>query len=278
MKMERFFEHCGYPTPDSFNPADHYATVVNDEFRLHALSVDEWADKFEHYATETEGPSAGNDESTNRSVEGGGTKTRRSGSRRVALELIYRYFMNLWFNPGILGTRVAMYSMLALMVGALFWDLGDRTDIQSVQSRAAVLFYCVAFFVFMSVAVLPFTLIERAIVDKEIQNGYYTPSVYQLAQAVASIPGTALLAGLTTMIIILMTKLNDPLWYFINMFLSLNCAEALAMLISHFVPHFVIGMALIAGLYGFFMLFMGFVSMIIVCKRFHLDELLFLES
>jgi ABC-type multidrug transport system permease subunit len=42
------------------------------------------------------------------------------------------------------------------------------------------------------------------------------------------------------------------------MFLSLLCAEALAQLVSHVVPHFVIGMALIAGAYGFFMLFMGF--------------------
>jgi hypothetical protein len=29
--------------------------------------------------------------------------------------------------------------------------------------------------------------------------------------------------------------------------LALNCAEALAQLISHIVPHFIIGMALVAG-------------------------------
>ena len=55
-----------------------------------------------------------------------------------------------------------------------------------------------------------------------------------------------------------MTKLNAPLWYFLNMFLSLICAEALAQLVSHVVPHFVIDMALVAGLYGFSMLFMCF--------------------
>ena len=42
------------------------------------------------------------------------------------------------------------------------------------------------------------------------------------------------------------------------MFLSLTVAEALAQLVSHVVPHFVIGMAMVAGLYGFFMLFQGF--------------------
>ena len=70
--------------------------------------------------------------------------------------------------------------------------------------------------------------------------------------------GTAILAFLVTLITITMTKLNAPLWYFLNMFLSLICAEALAQLVSHIVPHFVIDMALVAGLYGYFMLFMGF--------------------
>uniref|UniRef100_A0A6T6I738 ABC-2 type transporter transmembrane domain-containing protein n=1 Tax=Craspedostauros australis TaxID=1486917 RepID=A0A6T6I738_9STRA len=55
-----------------------------------------------------------------------------------------------------------------------------------------------------------------------------------------------------------MLKLNDPFWYFLNMYLSLLTSEALAQLVSHVVPHFIIGMALLAGLFGFFMLFQGF--------------------
>ena len=113
------------------------------------------------------------------------TPTARSGSLAVSVELTYRYFLNLAFNPGILVTRIAMYSMLALMVGALFWNVGERTDFEAVQSRTAIAFYCCAFFVFMSVAVLPFTVMERAIVDKEVQNGYYHPIMYQIAQALS---------------------------------------------------------------------------------------------
>lgn len=40
---------------------------------------------------------------------------------------------------------------------------------------------------------------------------------------------------------------SEPLWYYLTMFLSLMVAEALAQLVSHMVPHFVIGMALLAG-------------------------------
>ena len=51
---------------------------------------------------------------------------------------------------------------------------------------------------------------------------------------------------------------NEPFWYYLNMFLALAVAEALALMVSHLVPHFIIGIALAAGLYGFFMLFQGF--------------------
>jgi len=263
LNMENFFAFAGHPTPSNFNPADHYVTVVNDEFRLHELSVMEWAEKFSQYTHRTlsdhEQPSALNRTASMMAIaHRNEVITRRSKSPLVVMELIYRYFLNLWFNPGILGTRIAMYAMLAGMVGALFWKLGDRSDFESVQSRAAVLFYCVAFFIFMSVAVLPFTVIERAIVDKEVRNGYYPSIAYQLSQAVASIPGCGVLAGLTTVIVVFMLDLKEPYWYLLTMFLSLINAEALAMLVSHVVPHFVIGMAVVAGLYGFFMLFMGF--------------------
>jgi hypothetical protein len=110
----------------------------------------------------------------------------------------------------------------------------------------------------MSVAVLPFTVMERGIVDKEVGNKYYHPILYQISQGICSIPAAALLAFLVSLLIITMLKLDDPLWYFLNMFLALVVAEALAQLVSHVVPHFIIGMALLSGVFGFFMLFQGF--------------------
>uniref|UniRef100_A0A7S2Y9R9 ABC transporter domain-containing protein n=1 Tax=Entomoneis paludosa TaxID=265537 RepID=A0A7S2Y9R9_9STRA len=258
--MEGFFQSAGYPTPEGWNPADHYVTVVNDEFRNHDLKVDEWADEFQKYVVSDTFMQSVTPRS--KSMRMHDTKDAIESSRNprfsVVFELTYRYFLNLAFNPGILGTRVAMYSMLALMVGALFWDLGERDDFESVQARIAILFYCVAFFIFMSIAVMPFTVLERGIVDKEVLNKYYNPAYYQIAQSVASIPGAGILAGLTTLLVITMTKMNEPGWYFLTMFLSLVVAEAMAQLVSHVVPPFVIGMALMAGLNGFFMLFMGF--------------------
>ena len=111
----------------------------------------------------------------------------------------------------------------------------------------------------MSVAVLPFTVMERDIVEKEVRNSYYHPAVYQISQGIASVPGAALLSLVTTSIIVPMTGLQEPLWYFLNIFLSLVCAETLAQLISHLVPHFIIGIGLLAGVYGLFMLLQSFI-------------------
>eukprot|EP00957_Ditylum_brightwellii_P113980 8689747-Ditylum_brightwellii.AAC.1 len=82
---------------------------------------------------------------------------RSKGIGEIA-KLTHRYFLNLWFNSGILGTHVAMYSMPELVVGTLFWGLEDRDDFESIQSRTTLLFCCVAFFIFISVALLPFTV------------------------------------------------------------------------------------------------------------------------
>ena len=269
-KIEPFFAKNGFPCPKKFNPADHYVSLVNDEFVLHEKSVDEWAEAFEEWQEDQ----TQNDDlqsaivvssSFQQSPSEAGTRilttvlpSSRGRVHVVLFELTRRYLWNLICNPGILGTRVVMYSMLSLMIGILFFDLEDNTSHASVMSRIALLFYSVAFFVFMSVAALPFAVIERGIVEKEVRNGYYHPACFQFTQAIASVPGTFLLALMTTSITLAMTDLRNFRAYFINMFLALNCAEALAQLASHMVPHFIIGIALIAGVYGMFMLLQGF--------------------
>jgi len=268
--MESFFVANGAPTPPNYNPADHYVSMVNDDFTLHdnadSMKPDGWALAFTQWDKLDLEEATKHDDSDmlhspNASVnvqdKKDGSFSRGSKMNAVA-ELTRRYFKNLILNPGILGTRLIMYAMLSLVIGALFWDLGALTTFTSVQSRIALLFYCVAFFIFMSVAVLPFTVMERDIVEKEVRNSYYHPAVYQISQGIASVPGAALLALVTTSIIVPMTGLQEPLWYFLNIFLSLVCAEALAQLISHLVPHFIIGIGLLAGVYGLFMLLQGF--------------------
>ena len=52
-----------------------------------------------------------------------------------------------------------MYTMLSLMIGLMYLELGDDFSPSSVLSRINILFFVAAFLVFMSVAVLPFFII-----------------------------------------------------------------------------------------------------------------------
>lgn len=88
--------------------------------------------------------------------------------------LAERAFLNNAKNPGIFLVRLVMYIGLCLMVGLMFLGLGDKFGPSDVVSRVSLLFYVAAFLVFMSVAVLPFFILERQVFMRERSNGWYS--------------------------------------------------------------------------------------------------------
>ena len=141
--METFFELNDAPTPPNYNPADHYVSMVNADFTLlenaSNLQPDDWELAFVQWST-TNG-----DANEGSFVLPTFNTLSRGRTLNAITELTWRYFKNLILNPGILGTRLAMYTMLSVLIGGLFWDLGALTTFTSIQSRIALLFYCVAF-------------------------------------------------------------------------------------------------------------------------------------
>jgi len=174
------------------------------------------------------------------------------------LFLTYRNFKNLFMNPFILIVRIVMYIMLCFMVGAMFWDVGGRYNEESVIARSSVLFYVDAFLVFMSIAAVPAFMMERAIIEKELRNKLYHPWTFQLSYWFSSWLGVFLIAIISTLFVVLMCSLRRFGIFLVNLFLSLLIAEGLAFLTALLVPHYIIAMALISGLYGMFMICCGF--------------------
>lgn len=225
--IKSFFNSCDCQTPEDYNPADYFLTVTNDDFDEKNKNPEWWTKAFSEWNVKKANrrESINSLQSMRSSVRGSvrsslrgsilmnvdPVETHRGNFFHQVTELVRRYFTNLMLNPGILGVRVVMYAMLALIIGALFWKIGkkratlystlilfnllqlktyhitpllvisgDSSTYTSIQSRIALAFYCAAFFIFMSVAVMPFIIIERAIVEKEVRNGYYHPAVYQV--------------------------------------------------------------------------------------------------
>jgi hypothetical protein len=180
-------------------------------------------------------------------------------SMTIFAELTRRYVTNLAKNPGILGLRIIIYAGFSLILGFLFWRIEDNQEMDAVaKSRSGLLSFIVAFFTSMAVDSVPFATVERNIVHKEVRNHRYHPVFYHAAQALATIPACFILAFISTVILMPMTKMHGPGFFGLNMFLLLLYADALAQLVSHIAPEFVSALALSSGLFGIMSLLMGF--------------------
>jgi ABC-type multidrug transport system permease subunit len=171
--------------------------------------------------------------------------------------LCHRNMLNNLRNPGVVYIRLAMYTMLCLMIGSFFWDMG--TTYAEVVDRLGILYYIAAFLVFMSIAALPFLIQTRAVFEREQRNGAYALAPYSISAFLTSIPGVAVIALVSSAITYSMMGLQGGYgYYFLNLFLALLCAESVMLLLAATVPHYIIGIALGAGIFGFFMLCQGF--------------------
>lgn len=263
-QAEAFFASIGKVVPSHFNPSDYYLFQINTDFSKE-IEPEKLKEQFHQWASETGNlnPKQISREPFNKD-QGGMTVSSlkfahsRSNFFSKFLFLIQRYFFNLFMNPGIIFVRLAMYLILCFIIGFMYFQLGSHYNQSDIVSRTSLLFYVDAFLVFMSIAVLPFFMIERGIVEKEIHNRLYSPIHYQVAMFITSLPGVAIIAIVSSLLVNLIANLNGFGIFFLILFLSLVCGESLAMLVSLVVPHYIIGMALVAGLYGVFMICQGF--------------------
>ncbi|EQC38197.1 hypothetical protein SDRG_04625 [Saprolegnia diclina VS20] len=249
------FESLNYPCPLYTNPAEYFVSLVNTDFEGHAdvpAFVKSYASselcngivraiEADRHAASTLLPK----------------KVLSQGASGLTqwMVLMHRNTLDNIRNPGIYWVRLFMYIMLSFMVGTMY--LHTNTDLTK-EDLLPMLFYVQAFLVFMSVAVLPFFIEQRAVFVRERANQGLHVGSYVFANLLAALPGIALISILSTTLVVLLADLNGFGYFFLNLFLSLVAAESLMCVIAAAVPHYIIGIALGAGLFGMFMLCEGF--------------------
>ncbi len=245
-EISMFFVKQNQPQKHDYNPADQCLEILSGEGNI---------EKYESLKASTvEEMEKRKEESAKKNL----ASFKKANCFEKFIFLTHRNFKNLFLNPAVLIVRIVMYIGLSFMVGAMFWDLGSKNNHESVISRASVLFYVDAFLVFMSIAAVPSFMMERAIIEKEMGNKVYHPWMFQLSNWFTSWFGVFLISIISTLFVVLMCNLTNFGIFLIDLFLSLMIAEGLAFLVALLVPHYIIAMALIAGLYGMFMLCEGF--------------------
>mmetsp|Transcript_13847 Transcript_13847/g.19216 ORF Transcript_13847/g.19216 Transcript_13847/m.19216 type:complete len:257 (-) Transcript_13847:648-1418(-) len=217
-----YFKNIGYSCPQYSNPADFVITLINAEFPGRTKEeVNRLVESFAKYQTENKQLG----EEKKEEVKGPDGKAakyqtekkkpyqRKNSKKSIAeiprpnvftrlLALTHRSALEIIRDPGIIAVRLAMYTMLALLVGLMYLNLGDKYDYSSIQSRISMLFYVAAFMVFMSVAVLPFFIIQRDVFIKERANGAYEVPEYVLSKFLVSIPGVFALAFASSILVV----------------------------------------------------------------------------
>lgn len=257
-----YFRSIGYDCPTFTNPADFFLRLINTDFDGHADLL-----KLNSSFNELILPSITSDITKEYSyradkavayIDNHPYNEIKNPSWWHFLILLHRNFLNTIRNPGVILVRLVMYSMLAIMIGAMFLNNGNKTTDKAIQGRIACIFFVFAFMVFMSIAVLPFYMWDRVTYIRERLNGDYQVGPFVLAQFFATIPGVFLIALLSSIAVVYMCQWEHFGFFLLIMFLSLFCAEGYMAVLGAIAPHFIIGIALGAGLYGFFMLCQGF--------------------
>lgn len=255
IQAREYFTLLGHECPLYSNPAEFILTLINRDYdEENSVNVEELVHKFEDSEF---------NQQTLKSIEDVHclmweplhTRQLNSSAWSQFMVLLYRNLLNNLRNPGILWIRLVMNICLAVMGGTMFLYTNDRITEYDVVT---LLFYIQAFLVFMSVAVLPAFIQERSVFIRERTNSSLNVISYTVANLIASIPGLALIALISSAIVVSLAGINGFGVFVLNLFLSLMVAESMMHVIGALVPHFMIGITLGAGIFGMFMLCEGF--------------------
>eukprot|EP00406_Dinophysis_acuminata_P031444 CAMPEP_0179354890 /NCGR_PEP_ID=MMETSP0797-20121207/77085_1 /TAXON_ID=47934 /ORGANISM="Dinophysis acuminata, Strain DAEP01" /LENGTH=533 /DNA_ID=CAMNT_0021070009 /DNA_START=131 /DNA_END=1729 /DNA_ORIENTATION=- len=258
------FKKLGHQCPEYTNPAEFFLGLVNEDFGQTG-AAQALADAYPASDTAKDEADVRADKLERADPGAYRGPAAAAGPLRQFAVLLRRILHMSWKNPYIYAVRLVMYVALAFMVGTMYLGVGTTARDDSgpeghvaANSLLPLLFYVQAFLVFMSVAVLPFFLEQRDVFRRERSNGQITCMPYVFANFLAGLPGIAIIAVISTLLVVLLADLNGFGPFLLNLFLSLVAAESLMHVIGAAQPHYIIGMAFGAGLFGMFMLCEGF--------------------
>lgn len=269
-KALSMFDSAGVPCPSMRNPADHFLHAINLDFKsadAKALEDGKGHDvesDIKKLITTYQTTMLPEVEQTVSKLSAKGAEYKCTACHASRLTqmwvLSYRMFLNNARNIGVFWLRLGMYIGLCICIGTVYFDLG--TGWLDVNSRAAMLFFVVAFLTFMSISAFPAFQEDMAVFVRERLNGYYGVSTFVVANTVSSAPFIFLIAIVSSAVVYWLVGLNDQgdrfVYYFVNLYVSLTVVESLMMAIAAIVPHYLMGIAAGAGIMGMFMLVCGF--------------------
>uniref|UniRef100_A0A8C9ZTE0 ATP-binding cassette, sub-family G (WHITE), member 2a n=1 Tax=Sander lucioperca TaxID=283035 RepID=A0A8C9ZTE0_SANLU len=192
-----YFSDIGYTCEPHNNPADFFLDVINGDSTAVALnSIDKEGVLnglgsdiyciFFHLVFSTKAELEKIVQGKPRiTIRRSRTITYNTGFLTQFRWVLKRTFRNLMLNPQTSFAQIAVTLFLALVVGAIFFDVKD--DQSGIQNRMGALFFITVNQCFSSLSAAELFISERKLFIHEYISGYYRVSVYFLSKILSDI-------------------------------------------------------------------------------------------
>jgi len=210
--LHDFLKRQSYPCPEGHNPADFVAEVASE--RWNDAPLEKMFESTKRAIEMRIGKSHGNRTANVEFFESYFGKGYDSSCMTQFTELFVRSVKLTIRDSDTLSLRFWSAFATALMVGAVYWKIGD--DPLKVVDNMAMLFFMLLFVFFagMMPTLLSFPL-EMNIIRREHMNFWYSMKVYYFATTLAFIPAQVLFPTISVTIVYFMThQPMQPFRYF----------------------------------------------------------------
>ncbi|XP_065869416.1 pleiotropic drug resistance protein 1-like [Euphorbia lathyris] len=178
---------------------------------------------------------------------------------------LWKQRLSYWRNPPYTAVRFLFTTVIAVMFGTMFWDLGSKTSKQqdifnsSGSMYAAVLFLGVQ----NAASVQPVVAVERTVFYRERAARMYSAMPYAYAQVLVEVPYILSQAVVYSLITYSMISFEWTVakffWYLFFMFFTLSYFTFYGMMMVALTPNHHIASIAAAAFYGIWNLFSGFI-------------------
>ncbi|KAK4780659.1 hypothetical protein SAY87_016765 [Trapa incisa] len=279
-----FFAETGFLCPRRRNPSDHFLCCINTDFdtvttymgsnrssevqtrpglhtnstasEIKALLVEKY--RFSKYASISRAR-------VEEILKMEGMEVPRSTGSRATWRkqlstLTRRSFVNMSRDVGYYWLRIAIYIVVSLAVGSIFFNVGK--SFSAIFARGSSGAFLAGFMTFMSIGGFPSFTEELKIFYRERLNGHYGVAVYTIANFLSASPFLAMMSLATSAITNYMVKYRPGISHFmyiwLDLFGSIAVVESSMMVIAALVPNFMMGVILGAGYVAIMMMTSGY--------------------
>lgn len=178
---------------------------------------------------------------------------------------LWKQHWSYWRNPHYNVVRFFFTTVVALLFGTIFWDLGTKRGKQQDLLNILGSMYCAVLFlgVSNSSSVQPIVEVERTVFYREKAAGMYSALPYALGQVAIEVPYVLMQCVIYAILVYSMIAFEWTavkfFWFFFIMFFTFLYFTYFGMLTVAVTPNYHIGAIISSAFYSLWNLFCGFI-------------------